>query len=101
MLGSQIFRMLKESTRISSRLFSFMNPLAFEIWLYMGCAYCIVSITLWIVARFCPREWHEIELCDDCLLEKYEGICDDVKTYRSGSSGIGSDEEHGPVVKKN
>ena len=35
----------------STGLFSFMNPLALEIWLYILIAYVLVSITIWIVAR--------------------------------------------------
>lgn len=34
-----------------------MNPLAVEIWLYIAVAYILVSITMWIVARFSPFEW--------------------------------------------
>ena len=34
-----------------AELFSFMNPLALEIWLYILLAYVLVSITIWIVAR--------------------------------------------------
>lgn len=34
-----------------------MNPLASEIWIYIIIAYVLVSITLWIVARFSPIEW--------------------------------------------
>jgi ionotropic glutamate receptor len=34
-----------------SELFSFMNPLAVEIWLYILVAYVMVSLTIWIVAR--------------------------------------------------
>ncbi|CAH0547314.1 unnamed protein product [Brassicogethes aeneus] len=57
--------------RAPSRLFSFLTPLAIEIWFFMAGAYILVSITIWIVARFSPREWHEPELCDDCLLKQY------------------------------
>lgn len=58
-------------------------------------AYILVSITIWIVARFSPREWREIELCDDCLLERFSYICDgqdECSTLHSndGSSGFGS-----------
>ena len=34
-----------------AELFSFMNPLALEIWLYILMAYVLVSLTIWIVAR--------------------------------------------------
>lgn len=35
-----------------------MNPLANEIWIYIILAYGLVSVTMWIVARFSPFEWH-------------------------------------------
>lgn len=34
-------------------------------------SYFLVSVTMWIVARFSPHEWKEPELCDECLLEIY------------------------------
>jgi len=39
------------------RLFSFLNPLAVEIWLAIIVSYILVSLTLYIVARFSPHEW--------------------------------------------
>lgn len=38
-----------------------MNPLAIDIWLYIAIAYLLVSITIWIVARFSPFEWHSAQ----------------------------------------
>ena len=49
----------------STGLFSFMNPLALEIWLYIFIAYVLVSITIWIVARFSPYEWAYPHPCED------------------------------------
>ena len=45
------------------QLFSFMNPLAVEIWLYILLAYFLVSLTIWIVARFSPVEWASPHPC--------------------------------------
>ncbi|XP_024938040.1 glutamate receptor ionotropic, kainate 2 isoform X5 [Cephus cinctus] len=56
----------KVSGRMPSRLFSFMNPLAVEIWLSMLGAYVMVSLTIWIVARFSPYEWVEPAPCPSC-----------------------------------
>ncbi len=36
-----------------------MNPLAVEIWLFLLLAYVLVSLSMWVVARFTPYEWHE------------------------------------------
>lgn len=47
-----------------TRLFSFMNPLAVDIWLYVLAAYVLVSMTMFVVARFSPYEWHNPHPCD-------------------------------------
>ncbi|XP_023247067.1 glutamate receptor ionotropic, kainate 2 [Copidosoma floridanum] len=46
-----------------TRLFSFMNPLAVEIWLYVLAAYVLVSFTLFVMARFSPYEWNNPHAC--------------------------------------
>jgi ionotropic kainate glutamate receptor 2 len=38
-----------------------MNPLAVEIWLFLLLAYVLVSLSMWVVARFTPYEWHHTE----------------------------------------
>ncbi|XP_055939861.1 glutamate receptor ionotropic, kainate 2-like isoform X2 [Argiope bruennichi] len=45
------------------RLFSFMSPLAVDIWLYVLAAYVLVSSTMFIVARFSPYEWQNPHPC--------------------------------------
>ncbi|WAR07420.1 GRIK2-like protein, partial [Mya arenaria] len=45
-------------------LFSFMNPLAVEIWVYIVAAYFIVSMTIFILARFSPYEWYNPHPCN-------------------------------------
>jgi hypothetical protein len=66
-----------------------------NIWFYMAGAYVLVSITIWIVARFSPREWREPELCEECLLQKYSILSDDGASVSpgGGSSGIGSEND--------
>nr|CAD7571162.1 unnamed protein product [Timema californicum] len=56
--------LFKVPTTQPTRLFSFMNPLAIEIWLYVLAAYVLVSITMFVVARFSPYEWHNPHPCD-------------------------------------
>jgi len=36
-----------------------MNPLALEVWIYWLVAYVVVSVTLYIVAKFSPYEWED------------------------------------------
>ncbi|XP_059470878.1 glutamate receptor ionotropic, kainate 2 isoform X2 [Neocloeon triangulifer] len=57
--------LFKVSESMPKRLFSFMKPLAVEIWLSMLGAYVLVSLTIWVVARFSPYEWRVPEPC--CL----------------------------------
>ncbi|XP_011061867.1 PREDICTED: glutamate receptor ionotropic, kainate 1 isoform X6 [Acromyrmex echinatior] len=56
----------KVTKRTPPRLFSFMTPLAMEIWLFLLGAYVVVSLTIWIVARFSPFEWVEPSPCPSC-----------------------------------
>ncbi|KAL1139705.1 hypothetical protein AAG570_006683 [Ranatra chinensis] len=46
-----------------NQMFSFLNPLAVEIWLWMLGAYVLVSLTIWTVARFSPKEWSPPQVC--------------------------------------
>ena len=46
-------------------LFAFMSPLDFEVWIYMVFAYFIVSILLFILARFSPYEWDNPHPCNE------------------------------------
>lgn len=62
----------KATERVPNRLFSFMNPLAVEIWFYMLGAYVLVSLTIWVVARFSPYEWYPPTVCDSCALWELE-----------------------------
>lgn len=85
----------KEPSKPEYRLFSFLKPLALEIWFYSLCAYVLVSLTICIVARFSPGEWREPELCEECELKKMALIygedfhyCDESSS--AASSGIGS-----------
>ncbi|XP_023288447.1 glutamate receptor ionotropic, kainate 2 [Orussus abietinus] len=55
--------LFKVPTSQPTRLFSFMNPLAVEIWLYVLAAYILVSFTLFVMARFSPYEWNNPHPC--------------------------------------
>ncbi|XP_044736888.1 glutamate receptor ionotropic, kainate 2 [Chrysoperla carnea] len=55
--------LFKIPTSQPTRLFSFMNPLAVEIWLYVLAAYMLVSFTLFVMARFSPYEWNNPHPC--------------------------------------
>ena len=48
----------------SPGLFSFLNPLAIEIWVYVIAAYFVVSILMFVLARFSPYEWYNPHPCN-------------------------------------
>ncbi|XP_067675457.1 glutamate receptor ionotropic, kainate 2-like isoform X1 [Haliotis asinina] len=56
--------LFKVPKREKPGLFSFLNPLAIEIWLYVIGAYFIVSFTIFILARFSPYEWYNAHPCN-------------------------------------
>ncbi|XP_038059611.1 glutamate receptor ionotropic, kainate 2-like [Patiria miniata] len=45
-------------------VFSFLNPLSFDVWLYVVLAFFLVSITLFLLARFSPYEWYNSHPCN-------------------------------------
>lgn len=51
--------MKKEPTSI----FWFLNPIATNIWICILGAYILVSLTMWVVAKFSPYEWIEHHQC--------------------------------------
>ncbi|KAL8564048.1 Serine/threonine-protein kinase grik2 [Nucella lapillus] len=56
--------LFKMPRREKPGLFSFLNPLAVEIWLYVIGAYLLVSFTIFILARFSPYEWYNPHPCN-------------------------------------
>ncbi len=55
--------LFKLPSTMPTRLFSFMSPLDVDIWLYVMAAYILVSVTMFIVARFSPYEWKNPHPC--------------------------------------
>lgn len=56
--------LFKRPRRESPGLFSFLNPLAIEIWLYVIAAYFLVSLMMFVLARFSPYEWYNPHPCN-------------------------------------
>ena len=56
--------LFKKPLREKPGLFSFMNPLAIEIWIYVVAAYFVVSLTMFVLARFSPYEWYNPHPCN-------------------------------------
>ncbi|XP_003376529.1 glutamate receptor 1, partial [Trichinella spiralis] len=47
----------KPDNQYQSGLFSFMQPLSIEVWMYIVFAYIGISVVLFMVSRFSPSEW--------------------------------------------
>ncbi|XP_042548325.1 glutamate receptor 1 isoform X5 [Dipodomys spectabilis] len=54
--------MIKKPQKSKPGVFSFLDPLAYEIWMCIVFAYIGVSVVLFLVSRFSPYEWHSEEL---------------------------------------
>ena len=50
--------MIKKTALKKASVFSFMDPLSYEIWMCILFAYIGVSVVLFLVSRFSPSEWH-------------------------------------------
>ena len=51
--------MIKKPQKSKPGVFSFLDPLAYEIWMCIVFAYIGVSVVLFLVSRFSPYEWVE------------------------------------------
>ncbi|KAG1652211.1 Glutamate receptor ionotropic, kainate 2 [Nymphon striatum] len=63
--------LFKKPSKTVPKLFSFLSPLSWDVWIYMATAYLGVSIFLFILARFSPYEWQSPHPCvqDSDVLE--------------------------------
>uniref|UniRef100_A0A914DP70 Glutamate receptor 1 n=1 Tax=Acrobeloides nanus TaxID=290746 RepID=A0A914DP70_9BILA len=54
--------MIKKPDKQEFSVFSFMQPLSSEIWMYIIFAYVGVSVVIFLVSRFSPYEWRVEEM---------------------------------------
>ncbi|KAM4675288.1 glutamate receptor 1 isoform 1-T1 [Discoglossus pictus] len=71
--------MIKKPQKSKPGVFSFLDPLAYEIWMCIVFAYIGVSVVLFLVSRFSPYEWHN---------EEFEEGKDQPTTDQSNEFGI-------------
>ncbi|XP_037619273.1 glutamate receptor 1-like isoform X2 [Sebastes umbrosus] len=57
--------MIKKPIKSKPGVFSFLDPLAYEIWMCIVFAYIGVSVVLFLVSRFSPYEWKGEDSDDD------------------------------------
>ncbi|KAI6215343.1 Glutamate receptor 1 [Aphelenchoides besseyi] len=56
--------MIKKPDKQEITVFSFMQPLSTEIWMYIIFAYVGVSVVIFLVSRFSPYEWRVEEMAN-------------------------------------
>ncbi|XP_056328318.1 glutamate receptor 1a isoform X1 [Danio aesculapii] len=78
--------MIKKPTKSKPGVFSFLDPLAYEIWMCIVFAYIGVSVVLFLVSRFSPYEWH----ADDCE----DGAEDNPNQPSSSSAQPGQNQQN-------
>ncbi|XP_072103518.1 glutamate receptor ionotropic, kainate 3 isoform X5 [Mobula birostris] len=54
----------RKSNGTNAGVFSFLNPLSPDIWMYILLAYLGVSCVLFVIARFSPYEWYDAHPCN-------------------------------------
>ncbi|KAL0973841.1 hypothetical protein UPYG_G00211900 [Umbra pygmaea] len=79
--------MIKKPTKSKPGVFSFLDPLAYEIWMCIVFAYIGVSVVLFLVSRFSPYEWHA---------EDYEDGADPQTPTQQTGSGNGQQSGQNP-----
>ncbi|CAH1268315.1 GRIA2 [Branchiostoma lanceolatum] len=62
--------MIKKPQKSKPGVFSFLDPLAYEIWMCILFAYIGVSVVLFLVSRFSPYEWHTADSAGGASIEE-------------------------------
>ncbi|KAK6012631.1 hypothetical protein OSTOST_22197 [Ostertagia ostertagi] len=64
-LGISILLARANDDSEKSSMFTFLEPLSFSVWLSLIGAYLSVSFVMYLLARFSPYEWYDIEKIDE------------------------------------
>ncbi|XP_023339114.1 glutamate receptor ionotropic, kainate 2 [Eurytemora carolleeae] len=84
----------KKPQKQPPELFSFMQPLSVDVWIYMIFAYLGVSLLLFILARFSPYEWDNPHPC----IEEPEVLVNEFSLCNSMWFTIGSLMQQGSDI---
>uniref|UniRef100_A0A8C5EAW5 Glutamate receptor 1-like n=1 Tax=Gouania willdenowi TaxID=441366 RepID=A0A8C5EAW5_GOUWI len=79
--------MIKKPTKSKPGVFSFLDPLAYEIWMCIVFAYIGVSVVLFLVSRFSPYEWKEEESDDEEETNQTSGWTSQNQNQQKDSEG--------------
>nr|XP_057942112.1 glutamate receptor 1-like isoform X2 [Doryrhamphus excisus] len=85
--------MIKKPTKSKPGVFSFLDPLAYEIWMCIVFAYIGVSVVLFLVSRFSPYEWKKEDEDDD------EALPSSASTFQQAPPTSSSAGYHLPLVQ--
>ncbi|CAJ0581656.1 unnamed protein product, partial [Mesorhabditis spiculigera] len=64
-LGISILLARSQEDSSKGSLFTFLEPLSLTVWVSLIGAYLSVSFTMFLLARFSPYEWYDIEKIDE------------------------------------
>ncbi|XP_011304726.1 glutamate receptor ionotropic, kainate 2-like isoform X2 [Fopius arisanus] len=55
--------LFRKPSKAAPSLFSFLSPMAGDVWLYLIGAYTLTSTLLFLIGRMCPAEWNNPHPC--------------------------------------
>ena len=94
--------MIKKPQKTKPSVFSFLDPLSYEIWLCIGFAYIGVSVVLFLVSRFSPYEWHEENEYESKRCERRNsGVSGFASIQGRRQSQISSEASIDPITQSN
>lgn len=83
--------MIKKPTKEDPGVFSFLNPLSYEVWMCVIFAYIGVSVVLFLVSRFSPFEWH--------TEDNHEGLVNNFTIFNSLWFSLGAFMQQGVDIE--
>ena len=83
--------MIKKPSKETPSLFSFLNPLSYEVWMCVIFAYIGVSVVLFLVSRFSPFEWH--------VEDNQEGLVNNFTIFNSLWFSLGAFMQQGVDIE--
>lgn len=83
--------MIKKPSKKGPSVFSFLNPLSYEVWMCVIFAYIGVSVVLFLVSRFSPFEWH--------MEDNQEGMVNNFTIFNSLWFSLGAFMQQGVDIE--
>lgn len=65
----------KKSQKEEARMFAFLDPFSYDVWIYTVTLYLAISILLYFISRMAPGDWENPHPCNE-KPEELENIWD-------------------------